>query len=482
MRLAFDTRTGRLTTCLVLGCACCANLPAIVYAQDAPASSLVQALEREESLIQVELKTVRARKTKVTTDSQGRLEALRQGVRDERKRYESSWADVLNTERELRDLDMRLETTPLTPTREDGIAGLSRLEREFELSPEAADDDEARVRRVFEVAGAQLVSASQVRQERRPFFLADGTYVEGTIVRAGAVAAAGVDSSGQGGVLVPTRDAAGSFQVLEPAGQQVQGYLNGTRDTLPLLVFDPQDPPLISEFKNASPKASHKVRTWRNTVQDAAPVGYVILGLGGLAILLVMTRIFALGRLTLMERRVGKRLLEMMHDHHGERELKDLQNYAQAHDSALSRITQQALLHRELPLKLYENSIQASLILELGRVGRGLSALRAIAAVSPLLGLLGTVIGMVATFEALTASGSANDPQALSGGIAQALATTQLGLIVAVPALLAYSSLQGWTSRVEMYVAHIAVEISTHIREFSLADGVPHHHDHAEHS
>jgi biopolymer transport protein ExbB len=58
------------------------------------------------------------------------------------------------------------------------------------------------------------------------------------------------------------------------------------------------------------------------------------------------------------------------------------------------------------------------------------------------LGLLGTVIGMIKVFAAITTSG-VGDPQALSGGISQALLTTAAGLCVAIPALIVYRYLRG---------------------------------------
>lgn len=73
---------------------------------------------------------------------------------------------------------------------------------------------------------------------------------------------------------------------------------------------------------------------------------------------------------------------------------------------------------------------------------RYLNTLGTIAAVSPLLGLLGTVTGMIRTFSALT-SGGAGDPAALAGGISEALITTAAGLMVAVPALVGYRYLRG---------------------------------------
>lgn len=92
-----------------------------------------------------------------------------------------------------------------------------------------------------------------------------------------------------------------------------------------------------------------------------------------------------------------------------------------------------------------EEAVRRSL-LTLGQLRGGLRPLELIAQLSPLLGLLGTVIGMIEAFHALEAAGSRPDPSLLSGGIWEALLTTAAGLIVAIPALFAHSWLE---SRVE---------------------------------
>jgi len=80
-------------------------------------------------------------------------------------------------------------------------------------------------------------------------------------------------------------------------------------------------------------------------------------------------------------------------------------------------------------------------------MNRGLPTLAIFAAVSPLLGLLGTVTGMIDTFQAITLFG-AGDPKIMSGGISQALVTTQLGLAVAIPLVLIHSMLKGRVNRI----------------------------------
>lgn len=74
---------------------------------------------------------------------------------------------------------------------------------------------------------------------------------------------------------------------------------------------------------------------------------------------------------------------------------------------------------------------------------RSIEPLSAIGQVSPMIGLFGTVYGMIVAFQTIAASGGAADPVLLAGGIGTALVTTFWGLLVAIPALAAYATLRG---------------------------------------
>ncbi|MEM6369880.1 MAG: MotA/TolQ/ExbB proton channel family protein [Myxococcota bacterium] len=91
-------------------------------------------------------------------------------------------------------------------------------------------------------------------------------------------------------------------------------------------------------------------------------------------------------------------------------------------------------------------ALEAALLAEEPRVQRSLNVIAACAAIAPLLGLLGTVTGMITTFDVITVHGTGN-PRLLSGGISIALVTTQLGLLVAVPLLLAHAVLSRLAQR-----------------------------------
>lgn len=110
--------------------------------------------------------------------------------------------------------------------------------------------------------------------------------------------------------------------------------------------------------------------------------------------------------------------------------------------SPLGRIVGAGLAARNQARALVRERIEEAGRAVVHDLERYLNTLGTIAAVSPLLGLLGTVFGMIQIFAAITAAG-VGDAQALAGGISQALITTAAGLCVAIPALIVYRSLRG---------------------------------------
>ena len=90
-----------------------------------------------------------------------------------------------------------------------------------------------------------------------------------------------------------------------------------------------------------------------------------------------------------------------------------------------------------------EEAIASRASIDLHRLNSGIRALDAIAQIAPLLGLFGTVLGMIEAFQSLQAAGSSVDPSALAGGIWVALLTTAAGLAVAMPASLSVTWLDG---------------------------------------
>jgi biopolymer transport protein ExbB len=156
-------------------------------------------------------------------------------------------------------------------------------------------------------------------------------------------------------------------------------------------------------------------------------IGFIILGLGIVGVLVALQRFFVL--LT-----VG-------------RGIEKQQNQQQVElTNPLGRILSvysDSLAHdfETLQLKLDE-----AILREIPKIERGLVTLAILAAIAPMLGLLGTVSGMIETFQSITLFGT-GDPKLMSGGISQALVTTELGLAVAIPILVIHSALSSKSNR-----------------------------------
>jgi len=124
------------------------------------------------------------------------------------------------------------------------------------------------------------------------------------------------------------------------------------------------------------------------------------------------------------------------------RSLSDKQILALQQHSPLGRVLAAGLANRYRDRLVMMEAIEDAGRHVMHDLERYLNTLATIASISPLLGLLGTVMGMIRTFRAVTISGI-GDPSALAGGIAEALVTTAGGLIVAIPSLVAYRYLRG---------------------------------------
>lgn len=113
----------------------------------------------------------------------------------------------------------------------------------------------------------------------------------------------------------------------------------------------------------------------------------------------------------------------------------------------------------DTPKERADELIGNSATTDLHRFGRGVRALEAIAQVAPLIGLFGTVLGMIEAFQALQSAGSNVDPSALAGGIWVALMTTAAGLAVAMPVSLVVTWLEGRLESERVAIETLATQV-----------------------
>ena len=152
-------------------------------------------------------------------------------------------------------------------------------------------------------------------------------------------------------------------------------------------------------------------------------VGYIILGLLVIGLLLSGERIF---RLTAVSRAVNS-------------QAKDVDNPNDG--NPLGRVLSAYHSNRAADLETLELKLDDAVLKELPALERGINFIKLLSSVAPLLGLLGTVTGMIVTFQAITLFGT-GDPKLMAGGISQALVTTVLGLTAAIPLVLLHSVAQ----------------------------------------
>jgi len=117
------------------------------------------------------------------------------------------------------------------------------------------------------------------------------------------------------------------------------------------------------------------------------------------------------------------------------------------HGNPLGRILGVAEQHRDADTETLELKLDEVVLRESSKLENFLWLVKTVSVVAPLLGLLGTVTGMIKTFQAITLFG-AGDPRMMAGGISEALVTTVLGLITAIPLVLLSDTLANSTRKV----------------------------------
>lgn len=165
----------------------------------------------------------------------------------------------------------------------------------------------------------------------------------------------------------------------------------------------------------------------KERIQQGGWIGYIILGLGVIGLFIALLRFISL---TVVGRGVATQQKNTE---------VSLKNPLGRILSVYSETGSQDV--ETLSLKLDE-----AILREIPKIERGIVTLAIIAAITPMLGLLGTVSGMIETFQSITLFGT-GDPKLMSGGISQALVTTELGLAVAIPIMLIHSAISSKSNR-----------------------------------
>ena len=173
-------------------------------------------------------------------------------------------------------------------------------------------------------------------------------------------------------------------------------------------------------------------------IEQGKAVGYVILFGLLVGLVLVLER---WARLTRLQGRINK-------------QLKDLDSVSD--DNPLGRIVATYYENQHLDdLETISRKLETVVIKDVAAVTAGLPVIKILATVAPLTGLLGTVVGMIETFQSITLFGT-GDPKLMAGGISMALITTVLGLVAAIPLLISHTFLSAKAASLSKVIAEQA--------------------------
>src|SRR5690554_1139746 len=213
-------------------------------------------------------------------------------------------------------------------------------------------------------------------------------------------------------VLTPTGETLQLLGHQPKEARLVKQYLNSSND-VSAFALDPSRGALLT-MSLASPNLFERIK-------QGAFVGYIILLIGVVGLSIAAWRLIVLGN-------INKRVKQQ------QKELNKPQD-----NNPLGRVLNSYYaIPKPVNIDVLEAKMDEAVLRELPALEMGQTIIKLFAGIAPLLGLLGTVTGMIATFQAITNFGT-GDPKLMAGGISQALVTTVEGLIVAIPLLLAHN-------------------------------------------
>ena len=273
------------------------------------------------------------------------------------------------------------------------------------------------IERVWYEIMREMKATGEVSRFSATVINVDGTQTECDVVRVGVYNAVCGNKYLE---YVPSK---GQYQFLarQPAGRYTSSAsrLSGADSSSGYVSFsvDPSGPSGGALLANLVQNPS----LWER-IQQGGIIGYIILAIGGI------TLIYAIYKYTM--------LWVMSRQVHAQ-----LGSDTPSDSNPLGRVLKVGKSHMKDEIDRLELKLAEAIMGERPAIERGISFVKIVSVVAPLAGLLGTVTGMIITFQQITLFGT-GDPKIMAGGISQALVTTVLGLVVAIPTTLAHSFLQ----------------------------------------
>lgn len=400
---------------------------------------LLKAYQKEFAFLENERAALNRRIAEIVADNKRNLISMENDIATLQNQLVaiSSRIDVKTTEmrnKESLSEDLGEITDILDSTIDQALMSLEKYDVTVPaFQSEGKEKKQEQIDFIFRQGTTLLKELGSVRTKKDSFFLNDGTKVDGTVVWIGNIASLGVSEKGSG-TLAPA--GGGLFKIWPSnSADAAEALAKGEQPrTLPLYLFE-------SSTKAVSERHD---KTFSEIVEAGGVIAYVIVILGIIGGVMLVARIFFLWN---SSTDIGK-LVDEVIPFVQKGEVKKALDICHPSKGAASRVLAATIRNTKTDPEHLEDIISESILHETPYLDRFESAIMVFAAVAPLLGLLGTVTGMISTFDIITEYGT-GDPKLLSGGISEALITTQLGLMVAIPMLLLGNLLSGWSDKIK---------------------------------
>ena len=295
---------------------------------------------------------------------------------------------------------------------------------------------------------------SSMHAEEGQFYLLDGTSTRGEIVKVGNIAAYGI-SARQSGALAPAGN--GEYKLWNQPGSDDDAkalYGREMPEMLDIFIYENIDKDVDYQDE----------KTYADVMESGGVIGFVIVGLGISGLILLIARALFLMRAGSRVKRITALVYEKIESGKGSEAYHAIKDFK----GSTARVIRATLRNINSDREHIEDIITENILNENRALDRFANFILVIAAVAPLLGLLGTVTGMINTFDIITVHGT-GDPKLLSGGISEALVTTMLGLIVAIPLLLLGNLANGWAENIKDSMEQGALHVVNLFEKFSNA-------------
>jgi biopolymer transport protein ExbB len=203
-------------------------------------------------------------------------------------------------------------------------------------------------------------------------------------------------------------------------------------------------------------------------VRAGGPMMWPIILCSIIAAAIVLERLWTLQDKRVLPRELTQKVWQLIETN----QVNDKVIGALEQNSPLGRVLAAGLKNRHRPREVLMQRLEDTGRHVIHELERFLNTLGTIAGVSPLLGLLGTVTGIIKSFNAIQAGGM-GDPRALSGGIAEALICTAAGLMVAIPALVAYRLLRSKVDSIVIAMEKDAIRLADALEGAQASEATP---------